>query len=217
MIGLCLAEGTSVATAGGTGSCWSFNPSEEHLARELVAEFWAGSGVEADVRAADDDRQVTVSSRLLACWLEHVLGLAAQLLRQAHSRPDLGRCPMRTSAPSCGDSGMATARGLVVAGGPSVVLEYGTVSRSWPTAWCGLLGDLGIVARLKVGRTAKSTADTYWLCISGAEQIERRISGCCRRRGDEVARDRRGSRPSASRPTGYRRLAKNAAWVRVST
>ena len=35
-----------------------------------------------------------------------------------------------------------------------------------------LLGDLGVVARLKVGRTAKSTVDTYWLCISGADQVE---------------------------------------------
>jgi len=41
--------------------------------------------------------------------------------------------------------------------GPSVVLEYGTVSRELADGMLRLLGDLGIVSRLKVGRTAKST------------------------------------------------------------
>ena len=36
-----------------------------------------------------------------------------------------------------------------------------------------LLGFLpGITARLKVGRTAKSTVDTYWLVVAGAPQVE---------------------------------------------
>src|SRR4029077_6419941 len=60
-----------------------------------------------------------------------------------------------------------------VAHGPSVVLEYGTVSRELADGLLRLLGELGIVARLKVGRTAKSTVDTYWLCVSGADQVER--------------------------------------------
>ena len=53
-----------------------------------------------------------------------------------------------------------------------MVLEYGTVSRELADGIMRLLGDLGIVARLKVGRTAKSTCDTYWLVVSGADQVE---------------------------------------------
>src|SRR5204863_2397473 len=60
-----------------------------------------------------------------------------------------------------------------VSGGPSVVLEYGTVSRELADGMLRLLAELGIVARLKIGRTAKSTVDTYWLVVSGAEQVER--------------------------------------------
>ena len=59
-----------------------------------------------------------------------------------------------------------------VAGGPSVVLEYGTVSRELADGILRLLGEFGILARLKVGRTAKSTVDTYWLVVSGADQVE---------------------------------------------
>jgi len=65
-----------------------------------------------------------------------------------------------------------------------------------------------------VGRVTKSPADTYWLVISGSDQIER--AGFLLP-DDELARIRArflrlGRR---IRPTGYRALSKNAAWVRV--
>jgi UDPglucose 6-dehydrogenase len=79
-----------------------------------------------------------------------------------------------------------------------------------------LLGDLGIVPRLKVGRTSKSTVDTYWLCISGANQIEEALWLLP---DDEQATIRQSMSRQAKRiaPTGYRRLDdKGIAWVRVS-
>jgi hypothetical protein len=54
-----------------------------------------------------------------------------------------------------------------------VVLEWGSASRALADGVLRLLGGLGIFARLKIGRTAKSTVDTYWVVVAGAGQIER--------------------------------------------
>jgi hypothetical protein len=77
-----------------------------------------------------------------------------------------------------------------------------------------LLGDLGIVARLKVGRTAKSTRDNYWLVVSGADQVESLL--------DFVDRDDRpkvmaslGRQAKRIAPTGFR-TRPGAAWVRIT-
>src|SRR5258708_742508 len=100
-----------------------------------------------------------------------------------------------------------------VNGGPSVIFEYGTVSRELADGMHRLLGDLGVVASMRVGRTPKSTCDTYWLRISGADQVERLLELV-------PARDRGAISASIARqakriaPTGYRRDA-NASWVRV--
>ncbi len=80
-----------------------------------------------------------------------------------------------------------------------------------------LLGDLGIVARLKVGRTAKSTVDTYWLCISGAAQVESALWLLPSAERAQVGRAT-GQQAKRIAPTGYRRLTqKHAAWVRVAS
>jgi hypothetical protein len=78
-----------------------------------------------------------------------------------------------------------------------------------------LLGTLGFVARLKVGRTAKSTVDTYWVIVAGADQVERLL--------DFVpARDRVGVRSSLAlqtkrtAPTGFSRGTDRGAAVRVT-
>ena len=59
-----------------------------------------------------------------------------------------------------------------IRGGPSVILECGTTSRELADGLLRLLADLGVVASMRVGRTTKSTRDTYWLRISGADQVE---------------------------------------------
>ena len=77
-----------------------------------------------------------------------------------------------------------------------------------------LLGELGFVARLKVGRTAKSTCDTYWLVVSGADQVER-LSTSSRR---PIASRSLARSPAAEAHRGHRvpqGLATATAWVRV--
>jgi len=96
-----------------------------------------------------------------------------------------------------------------ISGGPSVALELGTASRELADGLLRLLGDLGIVARLKVGRTAKSTVD-YWLVVSGAHQVEQLLDLVDRR--DDLAKTLTKTKRIA--PTAYER-GENAAWVRV--
>jgi hypothetical protein len=79
-----------------------------------------------------------------------------------------------------------------------------------------LLGDLGIAAARHTGRVAKSTKDTHWLRIAGAEQIERAIALV-------PERDRTGVLTSIGlqkkriAPTGYRRFGAGPAWLRVTS
>jgi UDPglucose 6-dehydrogenase len=171
--------------------------------------------VKVSVRSRPTTVQVSVSSRVLAAWFEHVLGVGRD--RDTHRIPD-----QMWAAPECDKR--ALLRGLwdgdgswsFINGGPSIVLEYATVSRALADGMVRLLGDLGIVARLKVGRTPKSTCDTYWLVIGGAEQVEQALWLLPDDEGD-IVRASITRQAKRTLPTGYRRLGeKNAAWVRVS-
>ncbi len=101
-----------------------------------------------------------------------------------------------------------------VNGGPSVVLEYGTVSRLLADGMVRLLGTLGIVARLKVGRPKKSTVDTYRLSISGADQVSKALWLLPASEHDAVVSSIAGQSKRIA-PTGYRMDGKSTAWVRV--
>jgi hypothetical protein len=102
----------------------------------------------------------------------------------------------------------------LVGGGPSVVLEWGSASQALADGVCRLLGTLGIVARLKVGRTARSTVDTWWVVVAGAEQVERLLEFV-------KPSDRTGVRSSLARqskrirPTGCAR-AEAGTFLRVT-
>lgn len=96
-------------------------------------------------------------------------------------------------------------------GGPSVVLEWGTVSRELADGVLRLLGGLGVAARLKVGRATKSTVDTYWVVVSGAAQVEQLIDLVKASDRAEVMAALESTKRIA--PTGYR--LDGAAWVRV--
>jgi UDPglucose 6-dehydrogenase len=177
-----------------------------------VVRFWARHGVKTLVLRAPTSAVVRVSSRILTSWWLGSLGLGADCYEQRLPDQLWGESPEHKAALLAG-LWLGDGSWSVVNRGPSVVLEYGTVSRDLADGMLRLLGDLGIVARLKVGRTAKSTVDTYWLGISGADQIERLL--------DFVDPSHRPSiLESISRqtkriaPTGFRR-ATNAAWVRV--
>ncbi|MBA2497599.1 MAG: nucleotide sugar dehydrogenase [Acidimicrobiia bacterium] len=215
MIGLFLAEGHIGADGDRRRVTWSFAPTgEDDLVDDIVAYWWS-LGVHCLVHRAPTTRRVDVSSRLLAGWFEHVLGTG----RSAYDK----RVPDAIwSAPE--DDKRALLRGLwdgdgswsYVAGGPSVVLEYGTVSRRLADGMLRLLGDLGIVARLKVGRPPTSTVATYFLTVSGATQVEEALFLLPDNEGDAIRASltRRAKRIA---PTGYRRFDddKGVAWVRV--
>ncbi len=64
----------------------------------------------------------------------------------------------------------------LVNGGPSVVLELGTISDELADGVLRLLGDLGVVASRRLGRTVRSTKETHWIRVSGAEQVRRALA-----------------------------------------
>ncbi len=213
VVGLYLAEGHCTADGRRRRIQWSFHPSDEDDLVAEVATFWRRHGVRADVRRRATSTTVTVSSRLLASWWLNGLGLGANCYEQR--LPDLiwdeyeGHKRALLSGAWLGDGSWS-----FVNQGPSVVLEYGTVSRELADGLLRLLGELGVVGRLKVGRTSKSTVDTYWLVVSGAQQVEQLLDlvpeAARTRILDALARTKRIA------PTGYRRSS-NAAWVRVQS
>jgi UDPglucose 6-dehydrogenase len=212
VVGLYLAEGHCAADGLRPRLYWSFHPSDEQALVDEVAGYWRGLGVKAIVRRATTATNVSVSSRLLAGWWLGVLGAGANAYDQ--QVPDL-----IWSAPI--DHKRALLAGLwhgdgswsLVGGGPSVVLEYGTVSPRLADGVLRLLGELGIVARLKVGRTAKSTVDTYWIVVSGAGQVESLLDLLAP--GDrQTIKASLACQSKRIAPTGYHRYG-TTAWVRV--
>lgn len=212
IVGLYIAEGHCSRDGARRRLQWSFHPDAEFDLVDEVVRFWRFRGVRADVRFNATSAAVVVSSRLLASWWLERLALGANCHEQRI--PDLiWDAPLAHKRALLAGLWRGDGSWSYVAGGPSVVLEYGTVSRELADGILRLLGEFGVTARLKVGRTRKSAVDTYWLVIAGADQVERLL--------DLVPeRDREAIRSSLARqtkriaPTGYRRDG-NASWVRV--
>jgi UDPglucose 6-dehydrogenase len=214
VVGLYLAEGHVSADGARRRLFWSFHPTREAALAREVAEYWRSLGVRADVRRGTTALNVSISSRILAAlWLD-VLEVGADCY--THRIPDLA-----WDAPPAHQrallSGLWHGDGSwsLVNGGPSVVLEWGSASRALADGVLRLLGGLGVVARLKIGRTTKSTVDTYWVVVAGAGQIERLldlvpapdragIRMCLRRQAKRIA------------PTGYQ-VRDGTARVRVES
>jgi UDPglucose 6-dehydrogenase len=216
VVGLYLAEGHLSAYDDVRRLQWSFHPErEEHLVDEVVG-FFARQGIEARARRTATASTVQVQSRLLGTWWTEVLGLGRNAYEQR--LPDL--IWDRTRADKWALlSGLFEGDGSwsLVNGGPSVVIELGTVSDELADGVLRLLADVGVVASRRTGRTAKSTKDTHWIRIAGADQVER-----CLRLVPE--RDRPGVLASIARqakriaPTGFRRVGdEGSAWVRVTS
>jgi UDP-glucose/GDP-mannose dehydrogenase family, UDP binding domain len=78
-----------------------------------------------------------------------------------------------------------------------------------------LLGDLGVVASLKIGWSANPTTDVYFLRIAGAVQVETMLDLVSPPASDAIrtwiGRQQRRIAPT----TGYRRHHRHAAWTRV--
>ncbi len=213
--GLYLAEGcTTFMDRNSARILWSFHPErEQHLVDEVVA-FWLRQGVAARSWRSATARVVCVQSRLLAAWWTQVLGMGRTSYEQrlpdlVWDRPERDKWALLSGLWE-GDGSWS-----LVNGGPSVILEMGTVSAELADGVLRLLGDLGIVASQRIGRVAKSTQDTHWLRISAADQVERAMALV-------PERDRDGVRCSIARqakriaPTGYRWLDDDGpAWVRI--
>jgi len=212
VVGLYVAEGHLTRVRGDRLLYWSFHYSDEE---DLVADvegFWRIRGVKTRIERAPTATHVIVSSRILGFWWTEVLGLGKNCYTQRV--PDLlwAESEEHKRAFLAG-AWLGDGSWSYVNQGPSVALEYGTVSRELADGLLRLLGDLGVVARLKVGRTSKSTCDAYWLVVSGADQIENLL--------DLVPPESRAlilesisHQSKRIAPTGYRR-ERNAAWVRV--
>jgi UDPglucose 6-dehydrogenase len=193
---------------------WSFHPErEEHLVDEGIA-YWSRQGLSPRAYRTPTSRRVVVASRLVAAWWTGVLGLgrtsyAQRLPDLIWDRSERDKWAMLSGLFE-GDGSWS-----LLNGGPSVVIELGTISDELADGVLRLLGDLGIVASRRIGRVPKSTKDTHWIRISGAEQVEQAIELIPKR-------DRTGALASVARqtkriaPTGYRRREVGAARVRVT-
>ncbi len=213
MIGLYLAEGHISTDGARQRVCWSFHPTDESHLADFVANYWRSLGTKVTVRRMNTTLQVSISSRILAALFEAVLGLGTNC--HTHRIPDL-------IWQASGPSRQSLLRGLwagdgswsLLNGGPSVALEYGTVSATLADGMMRLLSEQGLVVRQKIGRTSRSTVDTHWLVLSGADQIENAqwllqpheratVMGHVAMQSKRIA------------PTGYRIDRKGTAWVRV--
>jgi hypothetical protein len=158
---------------------------------------------------------VTVQSRLIQTWFTSVLGLGRNSYGQRlpdliWEQPDEARWALLSGLFE-GDGSWS-----LINGGPSVIIELGTVSDELADGVLRLLASVGIVASRRIGRAAKSTKDTHWIRVSGADQVERAMSLV-------PERDRPGVLTSIARqqkriaPTGYRRFGDGARWLRVTS
>jgi hypothetical protein len=211
VVGLYLAEGCTNRSS----IIWTFHPTQEqHLVDEVVA-YWVRQQARASPYRTPTTLRVQVSSSLVATWWTQVLGLGRTSYDQR--LPDLV-WDQPPSAQWALLSGLFEGDGSwsLINGGPSVIIELGTISDELADGVMRLLASLGIVASQRVGRVAKSTKDTHWIRIAGADQVERAIELV-------PVRDRPGVLASIARqkkriaPTGYRRFSDGPAWVRVTS
>ena len=212
VVGLYIAEGHRSVDGRRQRLTWSFHHTDEEDLVNEVAGFWRARGVKADVRRTATARNVSLSSRLLGTWWTKRLRLGSNCYEQR--LPDLiWDEPVEHKRAVLAGMWLGDGSWSYVNGGPSVIFEYGTVSRELADGMLRLLGDLDVVASMRVGRTAKSTCDTYWLRISGADQVERLLDFVPPSDRDAI-RDSIGRQVKRIAPTGYRK-AENAAWVRI--
>jgi len=210
VVGLYIAEGHCTADA--QRIQWSFHPEHElHLVEEVVG-YWQRHGVKVRVHRSQTARVVTVSSRIVTAWWRQILGAGRTSYTQRI--PDLAweQSIERKRALLSGLWGDGS--WSLVNGGPSVILEWGTISDELAEGVARLLADVGLVCSWRRGRTAKSTKETHWLRISGADQVEHGMFLVPERdrSGVEAAIARQTKR---IKPTGFRRFDGGTPWVRV--
>ena len=214
VVGLYLAEGcASPDDRGGWKLSWSFHPHREQHLTDEVAAFWVRHGARPSIGHTPTSQRVTVRSRVLVEWWMRVLGLGRNSYEQR--LPDLiWDRPARDQWAVLSGLWEGDGSWSLVNRGPSVILEFGTVSDQLADGVMRLLAHLGVVAAERTGRVAKSTKDTHWIRISGADQVERclQLVPDRDRPGVEAALGRQSKRIA---PTGFRRFGAGPGWVRV--
>ncbi len=216
VVGLYLAEGHVSADASGRRRIhWSFHPEREQHLVDDIADYWSGQNVRTRVRRTATAHTAEVSSRLLGTWWTDVLGLGRGSYEQRlpdliWEQPDEARWALLSGLFE-GDGSSS-----LVNGGPSVIIELGTVSDELADGVLRLLGTVGVIASKRTGQTAKSTKDTHWIRISGADQVQRAIRLVPERDRPGVIASlaRQGKRIAA---TGHRRFGDGPAWLRVTS
>jgi UDPglucose 6-dehydrogenase len=215
VVGLYLAEGHHAVYGDTHRLSWSFHPSKEQHLVDEVAACWLREGVRARVSERPTAKQVVVQSRLIGTWWTQVLGMGSTSYQQRLPDWIWDRCPDEKWALLSGywegDGSWS-----LVNGGPSVILEAGTVSDELADGLLRLLADLGIVASRRIGRTKRSTKDTHWIRISGADQVERAIRLVPERDRPGVLASIAAQRKRTA-PTGSRREDSGPAWLRVTS
>ena len=179
-----------------------------------MTSYWQRHGVTVRVNRTPTSMRVAVSSRVVAAWWTQLFGLGRTSYTQRV--PDLAweqsaeRKRALLSGLWEGDGSWS-----LVNGGPSVILEWGTISDELADGVARLLADVGLVCSWRRGRTAKSTKETHWLRVSGADQVERGLFLVPERdRPGVLAAIGRQSKRIA--PTGCRRFDGGPPWVRVT-
>jgi UDPglucose 6-dehydrogenase len=212
IVGLYIAEGHCSTDGRRRRLQWSFHPRAEFDLVEEVYVFWAAQGVRALVSQRPTTTAVIVSSRILAAFWTDVLGLGKNCYTQRIPDAIWTEPPAHKRALL---AGMWRGDGSwsFVRGGPSVTLDYGTVSRELADGILRLLADLGIVASLRVARTSKSTCDTFWIAVSGADQVEQLLD-FVREEDRATILASLGRQAKRIKPTGYRR-DEDTVWVRI--
>jgi UDPglucose 6-dehydrogenase len=213
IVGLYLAEGHISRDGRRERLQWSFNHTGEDDLVEEVRTFWAGLGVKADVYYKPTATVVVVSSRILAGFFSGVLK-AGRNCYEMRLPDQIWTEPVEHKLALLSGYWQGDGSWSYVNGGPSVVLECGTVSRALADGLLRLLGDLGIIGSLRVGRVSKSTRDTYWITCSSANQVETLIDLVPASERSTVL-DSLARQKKRIASTGYRKDGRNTAWVRV--
>jgi UDPglucose 6-dehydrogenase len=211
VVGLYLAEGHATPER----LHWSFHlDREQHLVDE-VASYWLRHGARVRTFRLATAHEVRVQSRLASAWWTQVLGLGRTSYEQR--LPDLiWERPLEHKWALL--SGLFEGDGSwsLINGGPSCIIELGTVSDELADGVLRLLAEVGIVASRRCGRTARSTKDTHWIRISGADQVERAIALVPERDRPRVLASV-ALQAKRIAPTGYRRFDDGASWLRVTS
>ena len=158
---------------------------------------------------------VIVQSRMLGSFWRNVLGLGRNAYEQR--LPDLiWAAPPEHKWSLLSALWEGAGSWSLIAGGPGVRLELGTVSDELADGVLRLLGELGVVASHVVGRGRRATKDTHWLSISGADQVERAMALVPERDRVAVCSAIAAQRKRIA-PTGYRRFSTDGCrWVRIT-